>query len=199
VAVVPNGVDPDRFHPTPLPQAPTVVFTGSLNWEPNVEGLRWFCQDVWPLVRQRVPDARLEVVGRHPLAEVEALVRRPGVQLHANVPSVVPWLEGARVAVVPVRIGSGTRLKALEAMAAGRPVVGTTIGLDGLAIRSGEHALVADDAATFAGAVGDLLLDDELATRVATAGAEHARGRFPWDVVGRAYVDVLLGLQRLGS
>ena len=81
-------------------------------------------------------------------------------------------------------------------MAAGRPVVGTTIGLDGLGIRPGEHALVADEAEPFAQRVVDLLRDDELAARIAAAGAEHARRRFSWDVIGRAYVDALLGLQR---
>lgn len=195
-AVVPNGVDTARFRPTPVPQVPAVVFTGTLSWEPNIEGLSWFCHEVWPLVRQRVPDARLDVVGRQPLAQVSELVAGPGLELHADVPSVVPWLEAARVAVVPVRIGSGTRLKALEAMAAGRPVVGTTIGLDGLGIEPGVHALVADDAPSFARGVVDLLGDDDLAGRVAAAGAEHARGQFSWDVIGRAYVDALLRLQR---
>jgi len=196
VAVVPNGVDPARFRPTPIPPGPVLVFTGTLSWEPNIEGLSWFCREVLPIVRQRVPDARLDVVGRQPLPEVRALATLPGVELHADVPSVVPWLEAARLAVVPLRIGSGTRLKALEAMAAARPVVGTTIGLDGLAIDDGVHALVADDAATFAERVVDLIGDDELAQRVAAAGAEHARLRFAWDSIGRQFVDMLLALLR---
>jgi glycosyltransferase involved in cell wall biosynthesis len=194
VAVVPNGVDITRFRPTPQPADPVLVFTGTLSWGPNIDGLTWFCRQVLPLVQAQVPDVRLDVVGREPLPEVEKLARLPGVHLHADVATVVPWLEGARVAVVPVRIGSGTRLKALEAMAAGRPVVGTTVGLDGLAIDPGVHALVADEPSTFAAAVVDLLVNDDTAGRVASAGAEHARTRFGWDGISRRFVETLLDL-----
>jgi polysaccharide biosynthesis protein PslH len=195
--VVPNGVDADRFHPTPLPNTRTVVFTGTLSWGPNIEGLTWFCGEVLPLVREAVPDVHLDVIGRSPLPEVEALTQLPGVAVHADVPSVVPWLEAARVAVVPLRIGSGTRLKALEAMAAGRPVVGTSVGLEGLGVEHGVHALVADEPASLAAALVLLLTDDEVARRVAAAGAEQARRRFSWDVVGRRFVDTLLHLVQM--
>jgi polysaccharide biosynthesis protein PslH len=197
VAVVPNGVDTDRFRPTALGRAPKLVFTGTLSWQPNIDGLGWFCRDVLPIVRARVPEVRLDVVGRQPQSEVNELANLPGVDVHADVPSVVPWLDAARVAVVPVRIGSGTRLKALEAMASGRPIVGTTTGLDGLAIEPGVHALVADDAASFATSVVDLLVDDDRAARVARAGAELVRSRFSWDVIGRRFVETMLDvLQR---
>ena len=116
-----------------VPRVPgdDVVFTGTLSWYPNIEGLEWFCTEVFPSVRAALPDARIHIVGREPLPAVHGLAEAPGVCLHADVPSVVPFLERARLAVVPVRIGSGTRLKALEAMASGRPVVGTAIGLAG--------------------------------------------------------------------
>ena len=194
VVVVPNGVDTARFCPTPLPSEPALIFTGTLSWGPNIDGLRWFCRQVLPLVWAQVPAVRLDVVGREPLSEVEDLARLPGVRLHADVPAVVPWLERARVAVVPLRIGSGTRIKALEAMAAGRPVVGTTVGLEGLGIESGVHALVADEPSRFAAAVIDLLGNDELAGSVAAAGAEHTRTRFGWDGIGRHFVETLLDL-----
>jgi len=194
VAVVPNGVDTERFRPTALPNTPTLVFTGTLDWQPNIDGITWFCREVLPRVRARVPDVRLDVVGRHPLPEVSKLSDVPGVGVHADVPSVVPWLGAARVSVVPLRIGSGTRLKALEAMAAGRAVVGTTIGLDGLAIQPGVHALLVDDAPSFAASVVDLLVDDDLAARLARAGGEHARSRFSWDAIGRQFVDTMLSL-----
>jgi glycosyltransferase involved in cell wall biosynthesis len=194
VVVVPNGVDLARFRPTPLPSQPVVVFTGTLSWGPNIDGLTWFCRQVLPLVQAQVPDVRLDVVGREPLPEVERLARLAGVHLHADVATVVPWLEAARVAVVPLRIGSGTRLKALEAMAAGRPVVGTTVGLDGLAIDPGVHAVVADEPSSFAAAVVDLLVNDGMAGRVAAAGADHARTRFAWDGIGRRFVETVLDL-----
>ena len=192
--VIPNGVDTERFRPTPLPRAPVLVFTGTLSWGPNVDGLTWFCRDVFPLIRAEVPHVRLDIVGREPLPEVAALDRHEGVAVHPDVPSVVPWLERARVALVPVRIGSGTRLPAHEAMAAGRPVVGTTVGLEGLDVEDGVHVLVADEPASLAAAVTRLLNDDELAGRLAKAGAEHARTGFSWDMIGRRFVDVLLQL-----
>jgi glycosyltransferase involved in cell wall biosynthesis len=189
--VVPNGVDLERFRPAPLPAEPRLVFTGMLQWRPNVEGLAWFAAEVLPLVRRTVPEATLSVVGRMPVPEVERLGRLPGVALHADVPSTVPFLHEARVAIVPVRIGSGTRIKALEAMAAGRPVVGTTVGLAGLGVVPGRHALVADDPSAFAEAVVALLADDGLATRLAAAGRELAE-RFSWGAIGERFVDRLL-------
>ena len=149
-----------------------------------------------PRVRAHVPDVSLDIVGREPLPEVEALARLAGVSVHADVPSVVPWLEQARVAVVPLRIGSGTRIKALEAMAAGRPVAGTSVGLEGLGIEHGVHAALADDPAALAAAVVELLLDDDRARRLARTGADHARANFAWDTIGRRFVDVLLELDQ---
>jgi glycosyltransferase involved in cell wall biosynthesis len=195
--VVPNGVDTERFRPTPLPGTPALVFTGTLSWWPNIDGLEWFCAEVLPRVRAAVPEVRLDIVGRDPLPEVQRLERLPGVAVHADVPSVALWLQRARVAVVPLRIGSGTRLKALEAMAAGRPVAGTSLGLEGLDVSDGVEALVADDPVSFANSVVRLLTDDELAGRLAAAGGEHARTRFSWVVVGRHFVDALQALVQM--
>ena len=186
VVVVPNGVDARAFRPTPLGAAPRIVMTASFQYGPNVDGAAWFCTEVLPLVRAQVPEVTLDLVGRDPLPEVVALAERPGIALHADVPSVVPWLDAARVAIVPLRFGSGTRLKALEAMASGRPVVGTTPGLVGLGAVDGEQVLVADDAAAFAAAVVRVLRDDDLAHRLARAGRELVEERFDWaQVVGR--------------
>ncbi|MEA2645034.1 MAG: polysaccharide biosynthesis protein PslH, partial [Chloroflexota bacterium] len=144
--VVPNGADTDRIQPSPLPPSPTMVLTGSLNWGPNVEGARWFCAEVLPLVRAAIPDATIAIVGRQPTAEARALAGLEGVSVHPDVESVEPFLSAARVAVVPIRVGSGTRLKALEAMAAGRVVVGTSIGLEGIDATPGVDAYIADAA-----------------------------------------------------
>jgi glycosyltransferase involved in cell wall biosynthesis len=192
--VVPNGVDTERFRPSALPREPRLVFIGTLGYLPNVDGITWFCEEVMPRVQSVVPGAVLDVVGRLPTPEVLALGQRPGIKVHVDVPDVLPLLHGARLAVVPLRIGSGTRLKALEAMAAGRPVVGTSTGLEGLGVVSGQHALVTDGVEEMAGAVLAVLAGDELARRLALEGRRLVESRYRWDRIGERFVAALLGL-----
>jgi glycosyltransferase involved in cell wall biosynthesis len=190
--VVPNGVDTSRFSPTPVPHEPGLVMTGTLGYRPNVDAARWFCAEVLPLIRREVPSASLMLVGRDPAPEVLDLARQPGVRVEADVPSIVPYLEAARVALVPMRVGSGTRIKALEAMAAGRPVVGTTIGLAGLGLEPGRHAMIADDPADLASAAARLLTDDRLARHIAVEARALVEERFGWERVADGFVDELL-------
>lgn len=191
VSVIPNGVDLACFRATPLPHEPRVLFPGTFAYPPNVDGALWFCSEIWPRVLAVLPKAKLMLAGRSPVAEVLELGRRPGVTVHADVPSMVTYFEAARVVVVPLRVGTGTRLKALEAMAAGRPVVGTTPGLAGIGIRDGVHAYVADDADRFAEAVIDLLARDEAATRMASAARSHVESAFGWDRIGSRFVTMV--------
>lgn len=192
--VIHNGVDLTAFRPTPLPPHPSLLFTGTLNYLPNVDGSRWFCAEVLPLVAAQVPDVVLDVVGRAPVAEVTALHDGTRVRVHADVPSVAPYLEGARVCLVPLRIGTGSRLKALEAMAAGRPTAGTSVGLAGLQLT--DQALIADEPQALADAVVALLRDDALATRLAAAGRAHVEEAFGWESIGRRFVEHLEELSR---
>jgi glycosyltransferase involved in cell wall biosynthesis len=193
IAVVPNGVDVERFPFRPLPAAPRLVFTGALYTPANIDGATRFCREVLPLVREAVPDVELAVVGARPVPAVVALGDLPGVTVHADVASTVPFLHAARVALVPLRIGSGSRLKALEAMAAGRPVVGTTIGLGGLAYEPGTHALVADDPAGLADATIRLLRDDAAAAALAAAARRLVEDRYRWDQIGEDFADLVVG------
>lgn len=193
IAVVPNGVDVDRFPFRPLPAAPRLVFTGALYTPANIDGAGRFCREVLPLVRDAVPDAELAVVGARPVPSVVALGDLPGVTVHPDVPSTVPFLHDARVALAPLRIGSGSRLKALEAMAAGRPVVGTTIGLGGLAYEAGVHALVADDPAGLAQATIRLLQDDALAHSLAAAARTLVEDRYRWDRIAESFAELVVG------
>ncbi len=191
--VVPNGIDLARFRPTPVPREPHLLFSAHLGYGPNVDAATWFCREVFPLVRAAVPDATLDLVGRHPVDAVRALQASPGVALHPDVASVDAYLQRARISVVPVRVGTGTRVKALEAMAAGRPLVGTTIGLEGLDLVDGESAAIADEPASMANAIVDLLHDDAGARRQAEA-ARATVGRFSWERITPRFVETVLEL-----
>ena len=181
--IVQQGVDLRRFPRSPLPADPIVLFPGSLDYSPNVDGAAWFVEQMWPAIRARVPAAQLRIVGRQPPPSVRALHGRPGVEVHADVPTMAPWLAAARVSVAPLRIGTGVRMKAVEALAAERPLVGTTIGLEGLPLSDAEVA-IADDPPAFADAVVALLLDDDLAERRRRAGRALVEDHFSWSVAG---------------
>ncbi|MGN6475388.1 MAG: glycosyltransferase [Mycobacteriales bacterium] len=189
--VVPNGVDTSWYTPTALPREPRLVFTGMLGWRPNVEGLEWFVREVWPEVRSQVPGATFDIVGASPVAAVTALGQVEGIEVHANVPFTRPYLQAARVAVVPLHVGSGTRLKALEAMASGRPVVGTTVGLEGLGVEHGRDVLVADRADDMVRAVTAVLQDDELAGRLVKHGTELVNSTFSWARIGPGFAETI--------
>jgi glycosyltransferase involved in cell wall biosynthesis len=188
VEVIPNGVDLALFKPTPVPQEPRVLLPGRLTWGPNVDGAVWFCTEIWPAIRAAVPDATFVLAGRSPLPEVRALERLPGVSVCADVPSMVPYFESARVVVVPLRAGTGTRLKALEAMAAARPVVGTAVGLAGIGVRDGLNAVVADQPEKLAAGVVEVLRRDDLASALGQSGRTHVERHFGWDQIGARFV-----------
>lgn len=199
LAVVPNGVDLTTHHATPVPGNRTVLFPGSLNYAPNVDGALWFCHEIWPEVRAAVPDARLIVAGRRPVPQVSALSDLAGVTVVADVPSMAELFHAARVVVVPLRTGTGTRLKALEAMASGRPVVGTRIGLGGIGLTDGVHARIADEPALSAAAVAQLLTDDDRAARIGRAARTHVEEGFGWEAIGRHFSEVVLELAAAGA
>jgi glycosyltransferase involved in cell wall biosynthesis len=192
VVVVPNGVDTERFRPSPLPAATKMVFTGALYTAPNVDGLRWFCSDILPLIRQRVPGATLTIAGMAPPPEVRLFDRLEGVEVVADVADLRPLLASARVAVVPLRIGSGSRLKILEAMAAGRPVVSTSIGAEGLAVEAGRHLSIAEGTDEFADAVCALLEGDGSA--MAESARELVERQYAWPLVAEGFVAAVLGV-----
>ena len=194
VAVVPNGVDLDRFAASELPTRPVLVFCGLFAWEANIDAAVWCCEEILPRVREEIPEVELLLVGRAPDPRVTALTGLPGVKGHFDVPSVVPYLEAARVALVPVRVGSGTRLKALEAMAAGRPLAGTSIGLDGLGLEDGISAAVADDPGELARRIVQLCRDESFARALAERALERAREHFGWDAVAQSYLGSVGGL-----
>jgi sugar transferase (PEP-CTERM/EpsH1 system associated) len=162
VSVIPTGVDTSYFTPRPGSAAASrrIVFTGSMDWLPNADGVMFFCRDVLPLIRQAEPDVTFTIVGRSPTPAVRRLSEDPGIEVTGRVEDVRPYLADAAVYVVPLRIGGGTRLKIFEAMAAGRAVVSTSIGAEGLPTEDGRHLVLADTPEAFANAVLRLLRDE---------------------------------------
>lgn len=180
-AVVPNGVDLRDFRPAAQPPEPrTVVFNGLLRYRPNLDAARFLVEEVWPLVAQRCPEARLTIVGRGEDADVRRL-ERPGVTVTGEVPDVRPHLARAALVAVPVRMGGGTRLKVLEGLALAKPMVSTTLGCEGIEVRHGEHLLVADTAQRFADAVLRLFADPALGERLGRAGRALMEREYSWE------------------
>jgi len=191
VTVVPTGVDLQQYKPSPARESasPLVVFVGAMDWEPNVDGVEYFCSQIWPKVLAEVPDAQFRIVGRNPDKRVQKWACNT-VQVTGRVPSVVDHLRDAAAVIVPLRIGGGTRLKIYEAMATGRAVVSTTIGAEGLDVHHGEDVVLADEPERFAQAVVMLLKDPRERLRFEGAAAATA-ARYDWPAIGERFSDVL--------
>jgi len=190
VEVVENGVDTAFWCPAAAPaDTPEIVFTGQMDYAPNVEAVRWFAATVLPRVREVHPAAQFAIVGRAPGAAVRALASRPGVVVTDAVADVRPWLRGAAVAVAPLRIARGVQNKVLEAMATARPVVATPDAAQGIA--HGNTVSVADDAPRFAAAVSALIADRAAGDRQGAAARRQVERRYGWDAALRP-LDALL-------
>lgn len=181
VDVVDNGVDPEYFASVEGPHDPaTILFLGALDWRPNQDALDLLLSRVFPEVRRQVPQARLLIVGRHPSpALVNRAANMAGIELHADVPDVRPYLGRAGVMAVPLRIGGGSRLKILEALASGVPVVSTRVGAEGLRLVPGEHFVEADGDALAAALVHACRNPTEM-MRMAESGRTLVRARYDW-------------------
>jgi glycosyltransferase involved in cell wall biosynthesis len=196
ITVVPTGVDTQQFPVAPPSSAtpPRIVFTGSMDWEPNIDAVEYFCGQIWPRILAEFPDAIFQIVGRNPFAKVQRLAS-PSVQVTGTVPSVTDYLRDASVVVVPLRIGGGTRLKIYEAMAMGKALVSTSIGAEGLSFENGRDLLLADDASSFADAILLLLRDAQVRRKFEQAAVQLA-AQFDWSVVAGQFSEVL---QRIAS
>jgi glycosyltransferase involved in cell wall biosynthesis len=192
-AVIPNGVDTSALRPSPLPGTPTVLFTGTFGYAPNAEALRWLLAEIWPAVRSRLPTAELLVVGKGVPDDVAGLAG-DGVTLAGWVPEMQPWFDRAQAVIVPMRSGGGTRLKVLDGLASGRPLVSTTMGAMGVDVRDGEHVVLADGAEAFAAAVVRVLGDPALAARLGAAGRRVAEDVYDWHAIGDRLEGLLTGL-----
>ncbi len=182
--VLRNGVDLEQFHPAPDKAEPGhLVFTGVMNYYPNVDGCVWFANDILPRIRERHPEARFTIIGSNPSPEILALEKLDGVEVTGFVDSVLDWVHKGAVAVAPLRIARGIQNKVLEAMACGLPVVGTTSATQGVAGEHGRDYLVADDATAFADDVCGLLSDAARARELGQQARRFVEENYDWEVV----------------
>jgi polysaccharide biosynthesis protein PslH len=185
VALIPTGVDVEHLRPAPEQNgSPRVLFTGTMSYPPNNQGGTWLAERVWPLVRARLPEARLDIVGKDPPARLQALDGREGIGVAGFVPTMTPYFDAAHVIVAPILTGAGIRVKIIEALAAGRPVVSTSLGCEGLGLEPGRHLLVEDAPDRFADAVVRLLGDRGARAKLAREGRARAERDFDWRSLG---------------
>ncbi len=192
IVVVENGVDPGAYaNDSAIDKRSGVIFTGSLDWHPNIDGLDWFADEIYPELSGLMPDCMTAVVGRRPSRVViNALAGKDGINLHPDVPEIQPYLNAARVMMVPLRIGGGSRLKILEAMAAEIPVVSTSKGAEGLAVTNGENIIIEDDPKRFAAALVQVMQDDDLYQRLTKSGKILIEERYCWEKAARPLAEL---------
>lgn len=194
ITIIPNGVNTGFFNgwPEQISQQNDAVltFTGSMDYLPNIDGISWFFEHIYPLVIKVIPHLKVFIVGGNPSPAVQRFSILPGVTVTGLVPDVRPYYSRCTAFIAPIRLGGGSRLKIVEAMAMGRPVVSTTVGCEGLRVTDGEDILLADDASTFAKNVLTLLADDMLRQRVGVRGKRLVEQSYSWESLADKLADV---------
>lgn len=182
--VVPNGVDLGYFHPSDQkPEPHSLVFVGSIGYVPNHDGMKFFLDKILPLIRKQLADIKVYIVGKNPPKEIRQRADE-NVVVTGFVDDVRPYVWKSSVYVVPLRMGGGTRLKVLEALAMQKPLVTTSIGCEGIDITHGEQALIVDDPEKFSDSVVQLLKDKRLRQKLSSSGYELVREKYAWNVIG---------------
>jgi len=195
IYVVPNGVDTATLGITAEQRSistrgrNTLLYVGSMDYHANVDAVVWFVREIWPIVASDFPDLQFTIVGRNPGPQVRALASH-NVQVTGSVDDVRPYYLSGETVVVPLRVGSGTRLKILEAMAAGVPVVSTSLGAEGLEAVDGVHLLIGNSPREFASALVRLLRDPALAARLVDAGKKLVTERYDWSTLGKRLYEI---------
>ncbi len=187
ITVVPTGVDTKAFRPVVRNTSPEpiVLFLGSMDWEPNIDGVQYFVESMWPAIRAAVPGARFQVVGRNPAPSIRRLAS-DDVEIVGTVPSVIEYLHRAAAVVVPLRVGGGTRLKIYEAMGAGKAVISTTIGAEGLDYNDGRDILIADTPDAFSRRVIEVLRHADRRQGLEDAAFALA-SQYDWSSIARTF------------
>lgn len=190
VSVIRTGVDLESFEYTLPEEGKGIVFTGSMDWMANIDGIEYFLSQVWPLIYSREPNARMTVVGRNPPAQLKDKVNDSRWLFTGLVDDIKPYIKRSTVYVVPLRVGGGTRMKVFEAMASGCPLVSTSIGVEGLPLVAGEHYLKADTPEEFSSAVLSLMEDKSLRDRLSGNARSYVEENFSHKKVAEEFEDI---------
>jgi sugar transferase (PEP-CTERM/EpsH1 system associated) len=200
--VVQTGVDTGYFAPRSAGRADRrahLVFTGSMDWLPNEDGMLYFVREILPLIRRDEPDATLSIIGRAPTPAVKRLADEAGIEVTGRVDDVRPHIAAGSVYVVPLRVGGGTRLKIFEAMSMAKAVVSTTVGAEGLPVTSGRNIVIADQPADFASAVVGLIRDADARRRLEQEARRLVVDHYDWSAVATDFEEAHARLCRLGT
>jgi len=185
-AVVPNGVDTDYFKPAPERETPALIYGGGMNMFANRDAVMYFLSEVWPVIRAARPEVRFFAVGQDPPRELTAMAERDSnIVVTGYVADIREYIAQAAVYVVPLRVGGGTRLKVLDAMAMGKAMVSTSVGCEGIGVTPGEHLMIADTPQAFADATLTLLADPHRRAALGRAARSLVEREYSWPVVGR--------------
>lgn len=185
VSVLPNGTDTEYFRPQPPVNMPVISFVGTMCYEPNVDGVHYFFQQVYPHLIGKVEGLQIQIVGHDPVPSVREFGRLPGVVVTGTVLDARPYFASSALSFVPLRIGGGSRIKILDAMAMGIPTVSTTIGAEGIAYANGRNIFIADSPEDFAGRICQLLGDPALRAQMGREGRRLVEQRYSWQTLGK--------------
>jgi glycosyltransferase involved in cell wall biosynthesis len=192
VEVVPNGIDCQYNKPTFVPVGSNrIIYNGALTYSANYDAMRYFLREIYPLIRDQHNEVSLTITGSTKGVDLTTLMLDESVSLSGYVDDIRPLVAGSAVCVVPLRIGGGTRLKLLESMALGTPVVSTSKGAEGLDVVNGEHLLIADTPADFATCTLRLLCDTRLRRRLAINARQLVEEKYDWKQIGQRFVDLV--------
>ncbi len=184
IEIIPNGVDVAHYQPNFSAEALAhLIYIGSMDWYPNEDAVAFFADEVLPQIHAEVPEVKFSIVGGNPSARVQKLAEREGIVVTGRVPEIKPYFAEATVFVVPLRIGSGTRLKILEALAMGKAIASTSVGAEGLDLKDGEEIFIADEPTVFAEAVTRLLKDPSLRRRIGENGRARVEQDYDWQSI----------------
>jgi sugar transferase (PEP-CTERM/EpsH1 system associated) len=204
IHIVQTGVDTEYFSPMPARSdrggaSPHLVFTGSMDWLPNEDGMLYFVNEILPRIRAQVPGVTLSIIGRQPTPAVQRLGEQHGIEVTGRVEDVRPHVADGTVYIVPLRIGGGTRLKIFEAMSMAKAVVSTTIGAEGLPVTHDRDVVIADDPAPFADAVVRLIREPDTRRRIESAARTLVVDRYDWSAVAQGFENALISVRTAGD